>query len=263
MSRGRRPLYPDLPRPFVLAHRGLPTLATENTMPAFRLAKERGAVGLELDVHLSADGEVVVFHDYDTSRLAPGLSPAPEIERTNWKDLARIEVGADAGRPGGRMPLLAELIDELGETMFWDIEVKNRRAEDYGLELALSGVLRGSRHAKGLLGRCAVSSFNPLSLARFRSIEAEIPTGIIWSHESEVPFMLSHGEGRWLGRADFLKPRYDLVGAASSWRWRRLEGYEFCTWTVDDPEEARRLSALGAAGLVSNRADVVAAALAT
>lgn len=260
MSRGRRPLYPDLPRPFVLAHRGLSTLATENTMPAFRLAKQRGAAGIELDVHLSADGKVVVFHDHDTSRLAPGLSPAPEIESTNWNDLSGIGIGADAE---GRMPLLEDLIDELGETMCWDIEVKNRSRADYGLELALARVLRGSRHGKGLLGRCAVSSFNPFSLARFRSIEEEVPTGIIWSREAEVPAILRHGEGRWLGRVDFLKPRFDLVGTTSSWRWRRLEGYEFLAWTVDDPDEASRLAALGAAGLVSNRADAVAAALAT
>jgi glycerophosphoryl diester phosphodiesterase len=243
-------------------------------MAAFMLARDRGVPAMELDVHLTLDGQVVVIHDHETDRVAPdaargaekpgavpGTGKGLEIEKTNWKDLSGLDIGSWKGEEwrGERIPLLSELLDTLGHEAWWDIELKNKGKPDYGLEAAVSRVIRGTRHGAALVERCAISSFNPYAIARFRALDPGIPVGIIWSRDTEVPALLRHGEGRWIGHADFLKPRFNLVTAFSSFRWRRLEGYEFFPWTVDDPVEAARLVGLHTGGIISNRADRVLA----
>lgn len=212
-------------------------------------------------MRLTADGRLAVIHDGSTARTT-GTDLG--VERTEWKDLAALDAGSLKGEAfrGESIPLLEDLLDRWGPEVLWDIEVKNGVAADYGLEAALARTLRATRWGPALLDSCAVTSFNPLALARFRALVPEVAVGIIWSRDPELPFVLRHGEGRWLGRADFLKPAAALVGPRSAFRWRHLEGYEYFPWTVDEGEEAERFLALGASGLVSNRADRLAPALA-
>ncbi len=255
----RLPLLPDFPRPLLFAHRGVSSLAPENTWASFRLARELGIPGVELDLHLSADGKLLVFHDHFTGRLAgaEGLPPGPaavgkglEVERTTWARLAGLDVGSWKGPEfaGERPMLFRELLEELGESFYWDIELKSKTPSDYGLEAATAAALRDAK----LAGRCYVSSFNPISLARFKALEPRVPTAIIWSSEKEVPPYLRLGQGRWLGRTDALKPARGDVGPARSLLWR-LERYHVLPWTVDDAAEASRLLALGCEGVISNR----------
>jgi len=262
----RLPLLPDFPRPLLFAHRGVSSIAPENTMAAFRLARELGIPGIELDVHLSSDGRLVVFHDHFSGRVAgvpasggnPAIPPGPEaagrgleLERSGWTELAALDIGSWRGAryAGERPPLLPELLEELGSGFYWDIELKSRVAADYGLEAALAAALRDSK----LIGTCLVSSFNPIALARFKALEPRVPTAIIWSGDRELKPFLRHGEGRWLGRVDALKPERVKLRPTSSFRWRRLEGYQVLPWTVDEAAEAARLIALGCEGVVSNR----------
>ena len=249
----RLPLYPGIPRPLVFAHRGLSSIAPENTMAAFRLAREMGAPGVELDVHLTSDGGLVVTHDHSTGRIA---GAALDVERSTMKELQALDVGAWKGErwKGERLISLAELFEELGEGLYYDVELKSNIASDYGLEAAVAACLRDAFASKPLLvGRILVSSFNPMSLARFKYLAPAIPTAAIWSSDSEVPPYLRHGEGRWIGKVDALKPDSAKVGRLSSFRWRRLGRYPILPWTVDDKAEAERLIALGCEGVISNR----------
>ncbi len=260
----RPPILPGEMRPLVFAHRGLSALAPENTMAAFRLARDMGMPGVELDVHLTADGKLAVIHDHFTGRTAGAgdLPPGPaakgrglEIERANFAELTSLDVGAWKGPryAGERIIRLEELFEELGEELYFDVELKSRIKADYGLEAAVAKCIREARGGRGIAERCVACSFNPVSIARLKSLIPEVPTAILWCGESELPPYLRHGEGRWIGRADFLKPAKEKVRASSSFRWRRLEGYEFLPWTVDERDEAARLLALGSVGVVSNR----------
>ena len=65
------PFLPDAPRPLAFAHRGLSSLYPENTMAAYRAARDAGIPGIELDVHLTADKKLVVFHDDTTPHTRP------------------------------------------------------------------------------------------------------------------------------------------------------------------------------------------------
>lgn len=234
-------------------------------MAAFRLARELGIPGVELDVHRTADGKLAVFHDHFTGRIAGvsargGAEPIPpgpaaagkglELERSTWAELRALDIGSWKGSVygGERMPLLAELLEELGDSFYWDIELKARVAADRGLEAAVAAAIRD----RGLVGRCLVSSFNPVSLARFKAIEPRVPTAIIWCADEAVPPYLRHGEGRWLGHVDALKPEYAKVNRISSFRWRRLGRYHVLPWTVDDAAAAGRMLAFGCEGVISN-----------
>src|SRR4051812_3319441 len=80
-----------------IAHRGMPRLARENTLPSFELAIDAGADGLELDVHTTIDGVVVVHHD-------PDLRAGPRIDSVTLAELRRHEAA-----PGVPIPTLEEL----------------------------------------------------------------------------------------------------------------------------------------------------------
>ncbi len=247
---------PDFPRPLIFAHRGISTRAPENTRASFGLAIEAGIPGIELDVHLSADGELVVIHDHYTGRTAPGsvaVSDSPsgyEVEKTSWDTMRRLDAGSwkAPSFSSERFMLLKELFAWAGERVYYDIELKSRVKDDYGLEKALAREIAVS----GLARRCLVSSFNPFALARFKRLSPGIPTGIIWSRTTELPFFLRRGEGRWIASADYLKPDHRLAKPLARLVWHTTGGGTFIPWTVDTPEEARRLLSLRAEGIISN-----------
>ncbi len=239
----RLPLLPDFPRPLVFAHRGVSSVAPENTRAAFALARKLGVPGVELDVHLCASGELVVTHDHSTKRVT---GTELEVESAPWERLRDLDAGSWKGPEykGERLPLLADLLDEFGTDLYWDIEIKSKDTGDRGLEAALAKLLDSPR----LSGRIAVSSFNPFALRRFKALSPAIPTAIIWCRSKEQPWYLRRGQGRWIARTDYLKPDKVLVQAPPP-----PGGRERAAWTVDDPAEARRLLSLGCAGIISNR----------
>lgn len=250
----RIPLFPGMARPLVFAHRGLSSIAPENTMAAFRLAREMGIPGIELDVHLTSDGKLAVIHDHNTARVTTGA--ALEVERSAWKELAALDVGSWKGGEwkGERIIELRQLFEEFGDAFYYDVEIKSHVASDYGLEEALAACLRDAFSSKGgLAGRILVSSFNPMALARFKYLSSALPTAIIWSGDADVPAYLRHGEGRWIGKVDVLKPDKAKVRPASSFRWKNLGRYPILPWTVDEKAEAARLLYLGCEGVISNR----------
>ena len=90
-------ILPDFSRPLVFAHRGISAVAPENTMASFKLAREKGIPGIELDIHLTADGMVPVFYDHDTGRVggAPGIAPGLEAKGKGLS-LEKVHLGGAA-----------------------------------------------------------------------------------------------------------------------------------------------------------------------
>lgn len=260
----RPSIIPDAKRPLVFAHRGLSSIAPENTLAAFKLAREKKIPGVELDVHLTKDGKLVVFHDHYTGRLAgaEGLAPGKEakgkglcLEDSTYDELRKLDIGSWKGKEYSqeRIFLLSELFEECGDSFYYDVELKSHVKQDYGLEAATAAVIKAARGGKGIADRCLITSFNPVSIARFKTLMPEIKTAIIWCVDDEMMLPLQYGAGAWIGHADFLKPDHQKVGKLSSLRWR-LGGKEVVPWTIDDPAEAKRCLDLGCAGVISNRA---------
>lgn len=102
------------PRPWVIAHRGACRRAPENTLPAFRLAFDLGADGIELDTKLTSDGQVVVVHDQTLERTTDGKG---RVVDQDLAQLKRLDAGASFSGEfvGTRIPTLAEVFEAVGD----------------------------------------------------------------------------------------------------------------------------------------------------
>ncbi len=224
----------------ILGHRGASADAPENTLPAFRLALEQGADGVELDVRLCASGEVVVFHDETLERLAgrPG-----RVVQTPWSALRTLEVVCPRGR--APIPLLAEVLEALPRTAWLNVELK-----------ADSGWLRLAARVARLLvegghqSHVVVSSFHPLCLLALAARGPTLRRGYLL--EAGRPAWLeSNPLALWAGR-DAVHPPDAEVTEERVQRWH-TRGREVAAWTVDEPGRARTLAGWGVDFLITNR----------
>jgi glycerophosphoryl diester phosphodiesterase len=240
-------------RPLVLGHRGASADAPENTLAAFRLALEQGADGVELDVWRCATGEVVVFHDEDAARLTGVALSVPDAP---FAALRALDVGAlrgDASR-GQRIPRLEEVLEALPGAIV-NVELKSRvRRPDLGVASAVAGILRRA----GAGNRVLVSSFDYRLVVAFRVAAPELPVGLLV--EAERPRRVLTWLATRLVRPAAIHPERQLVTPARARAWVE-RGLAVNVWTVDDPDEARRLAALGAAAIITNAPGRIRAAL--
>ncbi|MEA2625619.1 MAG: glycerophosphoryl diester phosphodiesterase, partial [Candidatus Binatota bacterium] len=129
------------PRPRIFGHRGAAGVAPENTLASFQRALDDGAEILELDVHATRDGEVVVIHDPTVDRTTDGHGAVRDL---TLADLGRLDAGHAFLRDGGfpfrgsgiRVPTLAEVIDEF-PTVPLNVEIKQREPEIEAVVAAL------------------------------------------------------------------------------------------------------------------------------
>lgn len=221
--------------PLVIAHRGASGTLPENTLAAYELAVRQRADMIEIDLHRTADGATVVAHDADLSRLGG---------RGQIADATLAEVRSlDAG--GGELvPTLEEVLDRFGPRIPFNLELKRARRGDYrDLEAAaLEAVER-----RGLLPRTLFSSFSDSVLARLRAHSPAARIGLLVSpRHAARPLERARALGAealhpWVGLA-----RRELVAAAQA------EGLAVYVFTVDQPEEMRRLLHRGVDGLFTN-----------
>lgn len=167
-------MFDSLPSPVVIAHRGASTHAPENTLAAFNLAVSQGAPVIELDVQLSADGEVVVFHDCSVSRTTDGSG---RIRHLTLKDLKSLHAGASFGTsyPNAKIPTLNEIFNDINPDTFLNIELKNLNSPLDSLPSKVAKIVQAS-HGNN---RVLFSSFNPVALRRIRQYLPTVPRGLL------------------------------------------------------------------------------------
>jgi glycerophosphoryl diester phosphodiesterase len=250
--------------PVNFAHRGDSAHAPENTLEAFRLAVERGAGGLELDVHLTRDGEVVVLHDETVDRTTDGTGAVAEM---TLEEVRALDAGYRFGAPeypyrgrGCRVPTLAEVFEEFPEAVI-NLEIK---AGTPGIEKAVLDVIEAARAE----GRSLVASGRHEVVRRFRDVSGgEIPTSASY-REIEVFHALCN-----LRVASSLSPDYDALQVPVSWRGITIvtprfvaaasaAGVRVDAWTIDDAAEMRRLLDLGVGVIMTNHPERLARVLA-
>ncbi len=239
--------YRDSPLNF--AHRGASYEAPENTLAAFLLAAELGADGVELDVQLSQDGEVVVIHDLNLESSTNGSGPVRERTLAELKDL---DAGSwfDPGYAGQQVPTLQEVIDAVGHRLLLNIELKTLSLKDDGLVAEVVRIIEDNH----LLDRVIVSSFNPIALRRVKRLYPWIRIGLLYA--PDLPLPLRHPWARHLLELDALHPHHSLVDQRYL-RWARERGYGVHTWTVDDPGRMWQLMRLGVELIITNRPDLL------
>jgi glycerophosphoryl diester phosphodiesterase len=242
-------------RPLIAAHRGGALLWPENSLLAFRNALALGVEFLETDVHLTADGEVVVLHDATLDRTTTGRGA---VSSAKLADLAGIRLkAADGGVTGERIPRLAELLDLLAPSsaqLLLEIKVGVARTAYSGMEEKVLGLVR----ARGLRDRVFIMAFEEATLARARALDAEIRTVFLVSRGRVQASGVAPREAvRWATavRATVLGIDHraidaDVVAAA------RAAGVLVAAWTVNDESDLRRVLGLGVDVVISDRPDL-------
>jgi glycerophosphoryl diester phosphodiesterase len=236
-------------RTTIEAHRGYSAAYPENTLLSFRQAVAAGAPSIELDIHVSADGELVVMHDATVDRTTDG---AGEIASLPWPELRRLDAGAwkAPAFAGERIPLLSEALSlSDAHPVAFNVEVK--RFRDSGQAAGkLAELLRRHRPRQG---EHVVSSFDLDALLQVHAADASVPLGILGrdgvallalAREHGFPWVHVQSEG----------VTGDLVAAAHA------HGVRVMVWTVDDQAAVRHFAGLGVDKVCTNRAPEMLAA---
>lgn len=204
-----------------IAHRGAKREFPENTLSSFRRAFELGADAVELDVHTTQDGVVVVHHDATLGEHGPAICDLtwPELER-------RVEAS---------VPRLHDVLEAIPPSATAYVEIKA-----LGIEQAVSQTLAS------VPARCAVHSFDHATIVRMREIAPKVARGVLFDGSlAALNDVLSRSAARdvW--------PHWKLVDQALVNRVH-ARGCRVIAWTVNTREEARRLTALGVDGICSD-----------
>lgn len=237
----------------VFAHRGASAYAPMNTLPAMELALEMGAVGLEIDVHLSRDGVPIVIHDYSVDATTDGSGFVRDLDVAA---LQSLDAGGwyDARFAGAKIPTLQEVVDEFGQSAILNIEIKPQPHLATGtLERAIVEILLSA----GVASRVIVSCFDVPTLHMFRQLAPDTPLGYISSPETMVG--VTQGLIR-MTDYDARHLHYDLINQAQA-NWLRESGLKLNAWTVNDANLARRLRVLGVHGIITDVPDAIVNAL--
>jgi glycerophosphoryl diester phosphodiesterase len=214
-----------------VGHRGAPREFPENTLPAFERALERGADALELDVHCTADGVVVVHHD---PLLGPSVDPAPlrraSIAETSWSLLRDVTLA-----PGIGVPSLSDVLHMVGRRATVYVEIKGRDIE----QAVVDDVARAHTD-------CAIHGFDHSSIVTVRSLAPWVPRGLLFDrYPTDVVESMRRAAARdvWPLWSIIDRPLVTAVHAA---------GGRVIAWTVNDRQEAARLADLGVDGVCSD-----------
>ena len=230
--------------PLIIAHRGASALAPENTMAAFRLAKELGADGIELDVMLSADEQLVVIHDQRVNRTTNGKGKVNEMR---WDALKTLDAGSyfDERFAGEPLPLLNQVFEELGGQLLINVELKNYATpRDQLTEKVVDLILQ-----MGLKNSAMLSSFNARNLLKAERLDPSIPRGLL-----TLPGLPGIPYRGWLGKRyhyDALHPYHKDVNARMVSRLHAA-GKKINVWTVNNPEDLLRMRDLGVDMIICN-----------
>jgi glycerophosphoryl diester phosphodiesterase len=159
-------------RPYILGHRGAEALAPENTWAAIRAGVDAGADLLELDVQLSADGEVVLFHDFT---LAPKHGDPRWVRDVPWAALRALDVGSwfDAAYAGERVPRLADVLDWARDRVPLFLDLKHGFGNSPRLEEAVLALLD-----LDAAERVVLSSWDQEAMRRVRERRPDLATSI-------------------------------------------------------------------------------------
>jgi glycerophosphoryl diester phosphodiesterase len=225
-------------KPLVIAHRGDTRAAQENTMPAFESALRLGVDGIEMDLQLSRDGQVVIFHDDDLTRLAgrPG-----SVGDFTVAELERIPLSG-----GGRIPTVETLFDLVRDRCLLNLEIKTRpRWHAFGsgrLERAVTQVLKKFNLGESIL----ISSFHPLPLWRMRRLAPHLKRGVLfdskyWLHRMALPFTapFSLNAPRSLATKGLVRSAHDA-------------GRRVLVWTVNDENDMKQCLEAGVDGIITD-----------
>lgn len=231
----------------IIGHRGAAAYEVENTLSSFKEALEQGADGLELDVHFSADGEIVVFHDFSLKSLTGELG---FIYEKTLEEL-KLMVCASHGKSG--------VIPTLEEVLKLIVEFQRKGSKEILLNVEFKA---GSDHYPGIeektLDLCLkylkvhqliFSSFDHYALQNLRNLSADLWLGILTASVIVDPWLyVDHL------KADFYHPHYLTLSDRELLRLREHD-IKVIAYTVNDLDVAEKLMQHGIYAIITDKPD--------
>jgi glycerophosphoryl diester phosphodiesterase len=248
-ARARGRLMPLVWPPLNIGHRGAAGEAPENTLAAFELALRQGADGIELDVHLSADGVPVVIHD---ARLERTTSGSGWVRAYRASALRRLDAGSWFNRrfpsraryryAGAKIPLLREVLAWAGERKCWAfVEIKEGGEAYPGIEAKVLAEIERA----GARALTTVISFDLPTLRRLRQIDSRASLGLDFTRP-----LLAIRRAKSVQAATLL-PHWAFASRRLLRRAHR-EGMRVIAWNLNQPRWMRRRIADGVDGIITN-----------
>ncbi|MGC8570537.1 MAG: glycerophosphodiester phosphodiesterase [Caldivirga sp.] len=216
----------------VIGHRGARCCAPENTIPSFKLAIETGVNGVELDVHMTKDGEVVVIHDDTLDRTTTGSG---YVKDYTLNEIRNFDAGVKFGLEwrGVKIPTLDEVLSEFRNRTSYVIELKHGSDVYPGIEEKVLNLVR--KHDV----KVKIVSFDFDALERVRQFDDSVELGLIFV-----------GKARWFIdiakrlKAQWLQAEYKLINE-NDVKIVHNAGLKIGAWTINDADTAVKLYKMG------------------
>lgn len=225
-----------------IAHRGASYLAPENTVAAANLAWKLGTDAVEVDVHLSKDNRVMVIHDKNTKRTCSGNKNF-KVAKTPSTVLRELECGSwkDEKYAGEKIPFLSEVIETVpaGKTLVVEIKCG-------------SGVLPHLKRCIDRSGKEEQIVFIGFGWNTILNTKAVFPDNKCYWLSAIKPGLKKKMKKAAEAGLEGVNLRHKIIDEKTM-RIAQRNNLEMLTWTVDDPEEARRLTEIGVTGITTNR----------
>ena len=225
-----------------VAHRGASYLAPENTLSSINLAWELGADAAECDVMLTADNRVVLFHDKNTKRLT-GHNHV--VSDASWEALSKLTILlSETNLPEYRdepIPLLKDILGTIPADRMLVIEIKT------GPEII--PYLKKVVDNHWMIGKISFIAFDFETIKAIKALYPEVPCYFLAAFKTEVK---KHFDAAVEIGLDGLDLRHGIIDQKLA-RQCREAGLDLWCWTVNDPETAARMKALGVTALTTDR----------
>ena len=239
-----------------IAHRGFSGKAPENTLASFRKALEEKADGIELDVHQTKDGKIVVIHDASIDRTTNGKGLICEM---TYEEIKKYDAGIKFANnfSGESVPLLEDVLQLVNGNATLYIEIKKGSEPYPGIEKKVLEILEQYNAHK----RCVLHSFEKDTLSRINDLNDSIP---LFQTIYVPPFMSSIYFDRIFFRSRIAHFR-NLLGVninhtavdASLVNKIHHKKLKIIVWTVNNPSDIEKMKLMGVDGIISNFPDRV------
>lgn len=220
-----------------IGHRGANGYEPENTIKSFKKAIKMGADAFELDVHLSADGELIVIHDDTIDRTTDGKGAVKDLTLANLKSFRIAKTN--------EIPTLDEVLQLMNNTILVNIELKSKETVEKVIVLVEKYIKeKGKTHSQFL-----VSSFEWDALTDFSTKSKNIPLGVLTETDLDAAIAFAIKIG-----AKSIHPDFNML-TAKNVKAMQNKGFKVYPWTVNETFDIARMKSFEVDGIITDFID--------